>query len=682
MAVILNLTWAIVLLPLVGVGAGFLAESPRRAAQTEVAFTGLALAVSIVVLIFRLSHVINVYENTQTFWDLQATSSTAPTQPLAPAFPVFWGIRVDPLSVAFLAVTLFLSLVAQLHALISMRGDAAFRRFFWIVGLLTFGILALISSTNLFQFWLGWEVVGVSAWMLAAHHWQRAVTARAASRTFVVLRVADLALLLALITTYAKFGTSVIERPATNGQLTNDPLSFSALTPQWHLGHAGAVVGVGTRSLVVIAVLFVVAVVIRAAIGPLHLWLSGALDAPVAGLSLIAMATLLPPAVLIARVYPLFLEAPHLLTVLALVGAAGAVTAAIFALAQRDLLRIGMFAVSSQAGLALAAFGTGGFSPALFMVFTASFLAVVYFLAAANLTRGYRSRHLADCGGGRRRMPRTTAALGGWALGISGLSLNTYSVLSATFRDRFPGGGHLGRWPQVVVALAVLLTVCLTALYSFRVYFAVATGEAPRRRGFDVARMREAEPRRRLPVAAALAGAAGATLVGIPGINSFMAGTRKIPGLTFSHFIFYGSRRQQLALDLTAIALVALLAAAAAAAAWWLFSTPHRSRAATLRSRFARAAAMLGGATPAERVAGLVPQQVVTAGEALERFEQQVLEPISTGMGESVDAVSRGLSRLRGGRIGVSMAAALALIAVLLAASVLAATGHFPVTTQ
>jgi len=682
MTVILNLTWAIVLLPLVGVGIAFLAESPRRAAQVGVAFTALALAVALVVVVFRLTHVINVYENTQTFWDLQSTASTASPNLLPPEFPVFWGIRVDPLSASFMPPVLLLSLIAQLYALTSLRGDAGFRRFFWVVGLLTFGVLALISSPNLFQFWLGWTVTSVATWVLAVHHWQRPATAAAAARTFVLLCVADLTLLLGVIMTYAKFGTAVIERPATNGQLVNDPLSFSALVPQWHLGHAGAVAGVGTRTLVVIAVLFVVAAVIRAGLGPLHLWLSGALEAPVAGLALIALGALVPPAVLLARLYPLLLEAPHLLTVVALVGAVGAVAGAVLALAQRDLFRIGMFAVSSQAGLVLAAFGMGGYSPALFLVFTASFLAVVYFLAAGNLSRGFRSRALADCGGARRRMPRTTLALAAWAVGISGLSLNAYSVLSATLRDALPNGGHIGRPAQVLVAVAVLLTIALTALYAFRVCAVVVTGEPSRRRGFDITRLREVDPRRHRSVTAALVGAAGATLVGIPGINSFMVGTRKIPGFTFSHFIFYGSRRQQLAFDPTALALAALIAAAAAALALWLFSAQPRGSADAVRRRLARAESTLSGPTPAEWVATAVPALFIRAGETLDSFEEQVLEPIASGMGESVGVVSQGLGRLRGARIGVSLATALAVIAVLLAASVLAATGHLPVRTQ
>jgi len=682
MTVILNLTWGIVLLPVVGVAAAFLAESARRAAQIGVAFTGLAFAVALVVLIFRLTHVIPAYENTQTFWDLQSTASGATSSSFAPEFPVFWGIRVDPLSVAFMAVVLFLSVIVQVYALTSMRGDATFRRFFWTVALLTFGVLALISSPNLFQFWLGWEVAGVAAWMLAVHHWQRPGTALRATRTLVVLRVADLALLLGLVMTFAKFSTNIIEQPATNGQLTNDPFSFAQLGKAAHLGHLGGVPGVGARTLVVLATLFVVAAVIRAAIGPLHLWLSGALEAPVAGVALIAVSAIVPAGLLVARVYPVLLEAPHLLTVLALVGAGTAAAGAVLALAQRDLLRIGMFALASQSGLILAAFGMGGYSPALFALFTASFLAVAYFLVAGNLSRGFRSTTLADCAGARRRMPRTTLAVGGWALGVSGLSLNTYSVLSATFRNHLPNGGHVSTPAQVLVAAGVLLTMGLTALYAFRVYFTVATGEPPRRRGFDVLRLREADRRRRDTVLVALAGAAAATLVGLPGVNSFLVGARKIPGFTFSHFIFYGPIRQQLALDGIALALCVVVAAGAAFGAWRLFASDRQASSVPLRARLATVATLLSGPTPAERLAGAAPRLFLRAGETLDSIDAQVLDPITTGMGESVGALGQAMTRLRGTRFGVSLVAALATIAVLLAASVLAVTGHFPVTTR
>jgi hypothetical protein len=219
-------------------------------------------------------------------------------------------------------------------------------------------------------------------------------------------------------------------------------------------------------------------------------------------------------------------------------------------------------------------------------------------------------------------------------------------------------------------------------MYAFKVYFVVATGEPARRRGFDVTRLREVDARLRRTVFVALAGTAAATLVGLPGVSSFMLGNRKVPGLTFSRFIFYGNLRQQIPFDATALALAAVLAAGGAAAAWWLFSAGRGRQVAGVDARLAWAGAALGDPTPAERVAAALPRGFIAAGERLDTLEIQLLDPVPAAMGESVGALSEALTRLRSTRIGISTAAALAVVAVLLAASVLAVTGHFPVSIQ
>jgi NADH:ubiquinone oxidoreductase subunit 5 (subunit L)/multisubunit Na+/H+ antiporter MnhA subunit len=668
--IILNLAWAAVALPLVGIGAAFLAETPRRAAQVGIAFTSLALGTAVVLLVFRLTHQIPDYQNVQTFWDLQVTPGASGGQSLPGEFLLTWGIRVDPLSVTFMTSALFLSVAAQLHALLSARAEEGFRRFFWVSNGLTFGLLVMIAAPTLFQFWLGWEVAGVAAWFLAAHVWRRAEVAAAATRAFVLLRVADLALLLAIVFTYSRFGGPVSQQTATNGLTTNDPFAFSALAPLWHAAHAGSVLGVGTRSLVVLAVLFIVAAVIHGAVGPLHVWLHAAADAPVAGLALVGMSAPIGAGLLLARVYPEVVEAPHVLTVLALVGAATAVTGAGFALAQRDLFRLGVFAVSSQAGMLLAALGMGGYSPAMFMLLTSSALTVLYFLCAGNIARRYRSRQLGDLGGAWKRMPRTSTGLLVWALGVSGLSLNTYTVLSATLRNTSPIGGKSSTVVEVVVAAALMVAMTLTSLYAFRGFWLVTGGDPVRRRGFDASRLREAEAPLVRAVGLAALAAAVCTLVNIPGLNYF------------THFVFFGAVRQVLAVNGWALLLALALGAGGGAVAWFLFAPERRAGAARMLSRWERAGAVAGGPTPAERLMPWVSRVFVGAGSTLDSVDRQVLEPIVDSVAESGGALAALLDRVRGGRVGVALAASMAVVAVLVAASVLAITGHFPVVIR
>lgn len=682
MTVILNLAWAAALLPVVGIALSLLPESPRRAAQVGTAFTGAALAVAAVVLVFRLTHSLPPYVNTETFLDQLSNTGSAGPQPTSGELLVLWGIRVDPLSVAFMAAVLAVSLAVQLHALTALRGDAGVRRFFWASELLTFGLLTVVVSPNLFQMLIGWGLSSAGVWVLAVHHWQRRTGAVAAARAFSLLHVGDVVLLLGVAVTYAKFGLAVSEQPSPQGQTTADPFSFSTLPAAWHLGHVGGVQGVGARSLVILAVLLLVAATVRAALGPLHVWLMGTLDAPFSGLALVGLASLLPAAFLLARVYPLLLEAPHMLLATALVGVASALVAAVLALLQRDLLRLGMFVVTAEAGLAMAAFGAGGYSPALFVVFTETFLTGAYFLAAGNLCRGYRTRDIAEIGDARRRMPRTALVLGGWGLGVAGLSLNTYSVLAAVLRNATPLGRHLDAAAVVVLALGVVVAAFVTALAAARVHAVIAGGSVPRRRGFDVSRLREVTRRLALPATLLLGAAVAATLVGIPGVSSFRAGGVRVPGLTFSHFIFYGAVRQQLAFDPLALLIAAAAGAAGVAGAQALFGARGIAAAPRLRARLDGIAARLARPTFSERAATRVPPAFSAAGRVLDGYDREVVVTAWAAMGDALESrwtPPEPLLRLRG---ATGLAAAGGVLAVLLAAAVLAATGHFPVTIR
>ncbi len=168
---------------------------------------------------------------------------------------------------------------------------------------------------------------------------------------------------------------------------------------------------------------------------------------------------------------------------------------------------------------------------------------------------------------------------------------------------------------------------------------------------------------------------------GLPGLTSFFVGSREIPGLTFSRFVFYGARHQDLGVNPLALLLAAAAGVGGAFAARRLFAA-GREAVALERTALGRAALALAEPTPVERAAVVVPVALAAAGRTLDTLEVQLLDPIPAAMGESAGALSEALARLRSPRIGVSTAAALAVIALLLAASVLAATGHFPVTFQ
>ena len=672
MYIILNLGWAAMLLPLAGIGVAFLAETPRRAAQVGVAFTGFALAVATVLLVFRLTHYVAPYESVQTFWDLQVTPPAAGGPPLPSEFLATYGIRIDGLSVSLMASVLFLSLAAQLHGLHSARGDDGLRRFGWATGLLTAGLLGLIAAPSLFQFFIGWEMAGVAAWILATHVWRDPAIATRATRVFVLMRISDLALLGAMIVTYGRLGASMAGQPVSTGLSVNDPFDFAALGPLFHTAATNGLLGVGAKSVVVIAVLVAVAALVHAGVGPFHAWLTRASGAPPAGLALVALSAPLSAAVLLARMYPALLAAPKVLPGLAVVGGVAAAGAAVLALLQTDLLRTGVFAVSSQCGLVLAAFGMGGYSPALFVAFTSVALAALYFLVVANVAARYHSTAFADLGGLRRRMPRTAFGLLVWTAFTCGLSLGSYTVVAAALRNATPEGASAPAGVAAAVTLLVIVAVFVAAVNAVRVHAAATAGDAARRRGFDTSRIAEVDTPMVRAVLMAAAAVVASALVGIPGLTRFSLGGKTFPGLTFSHFVFYGAVRQVLAVQWPALG-VAL--AAGVAAVFAARSGRAGARLAWLRERVA-------DPTPQERLAELVPAPLLAAGAVIERIDAELIDPVVDQAGEGPGLAASLLQRARLPHLSLSVAASLLLTVVIVGGALLAATGHFVVSTR
>ena len=317
----------------------------------------------------------------------------------------------------------------------------------------------------------------------------------------------------------------------------------------------------------------------------------------------------------------------------------------------------------------LAAFGMGGYSPALFMLFTG----VVPGRAVLPRRRQPRARltaaaTLADCGGG-------TAAHAAHHAGARRLggghqrphAQHVQRALGDVPRRAARSAGTSAALPRWSSRLAVLATI--GAHRAVRLPRVLRGGDrraaaAPWLRRRPAARGRRAPARTAL---VALAGAAAATLVGLPGLSSFTLGSREVPGLTFSHFVFYGRVRQQLALRRASPSPSSSSSGAGgAAAAWWLFAAAASPPAAT-----GRASASPGPATAARRphpgrarCAAALPRGFVAG-------RRRCWTPSTSSCwtrsrprwGRASAPSARLLTRLRTAGIGVSLAAAFAVVA-------------------
>ena len=658
-----SVVWAIVLLPVAGAIVSFLAETQRRAAQTCFVTTILAFLLSAVVLGARLTHAQQpAFISLLPFFQLTPTESTL----FASRFPEQIGVLVDSLSATFAVALTFVFAVVQGYAITSLRSEAGLRRFLWASSVLAAAMVGLVYSPNLFQTLLMWSLASAAVYVIAAFWWNRADAGAPARRAFITVYVADVALLLALVFVFGKFGLYSTTVPAPPGQAAADPFGFDQFTRNAVGVTHGLVAGAGIRTLAVLAAVLIFAGVVRAAQGPFHVWLSDTVTSPIPAIALITTTTGFGGAYLIARAYPFLLPPLHAISAIALTGAVTAVFAGVVALAQRDLLRVAVMMAVAQFGLVLAALGTGGYGQGLFVLFTSLLFTTLFVLAAGNLVRVYRTRNIHEMGGALRRMRTTGAALVVWGGGAAGLSLATYYTLSSVFENAKPSGPAVGSVTRVVVALLVVVAAGAIAAAAARVLFYVLPGEPVRRRGFQAERVGEAEPSVRFLTRLTTAGAVIAVLAGLPGVARF----------TFTRFVFEYTR-PDLPVDGFALLLCLVAGGAGTALAWFFFAPARRAASAPLIARAEPVVRLVTRDFELERYAHRLGVPFLAAGAFVSHFDENVTEALADLAMQGSAQGSALLTRLRSARTSLYVAGGLTVAGALALLSILAATGHF-----
>src|SRR6187200_2618050 len=232
------------------------------------------------------------------------------------------GIILDPISVMMLVVVTFVSLMVHIFSLGYMKGEERFPTYYSFLGLFTFSMLGLVISSNIFQLYFFWELVGVSSFLLIGFYYDKPSAVAACKKAFIVTRFADVGFLIGILILSFYSGTldfnTLIERLTTpgSGELQNAVaasfLGISALT--WGL----VLVFIGGAG--------------KSAMFPLHIWLPDAMEGPTPVSALIHAATMVVAGVyLVARLFPVFHINEASLLVVTWVGAISAFLAAVIA---------------------------------------------------------------------------------------------------------------------------------------------------------------------------------------------------------------------------------------------------------------------------------------------------------------------------------------------------------------
>ncbi|MEO6490382.1 MAG: NADH-quinone oxidoreductase subunit L [Ferruginibacter sp.] len=374
------------------------------------------------------------------------------------------GIILDPISVMMLVIVTFISLMVHIYSLAYMKGDERFPTYYAFLGLFTFSMLGLVISSNIFQMYIFWELVGVSSFLLIGYYYDKPSAVAACKKAFIVTRFADLGFLIGILILSYYSGTldfnTLIERltsPQSNElrlAATASFLGISALT--WGL----VLVFIGGAG--------------KSAMFPLHIWLPDAMEGPTPVSALIHAATMVVAGVfLVARLFPVFaLSAPKALDLVAYVGAISALFAAVIACTQTDIKRVLAYSTMSQIGFMMFALGVSkyggenglGYTASMFHLLTHAMFKALLFLGAGAVIHYIHSNDLKDMGGLRKYLPVTHVTFLIACLAISGVPpfagfFSKEEILLAAYEH------------NSIIYWIALITSGLTAFYMFRLYF-------------------------------------------------------------------------------------------------------------------------------------------------------------------------------------------------------------------
>jgi NADH-quinone oxidoreductase subunit L len=375
------------------------------------------------------------------------------------------GIILDPISVMMLVVVTFVSLMVHIFSLGYMKGEERFATYYAFLGLFTFSMLGLVVSSNLFQIYMFWELVGASSYLLIGYYFQKPSAVAASKKAFIVTRFADLGFLIGILV-LAFYGESLDFNTILQNLTTQQSSQFVAITSASFIGVSALTWGL---------TLVFMGGAGKSAMFPLHIWLPDAMEGPTPVSALIHAATMVVAGVyLVARLFPLFAVNEEALSIVTIVGLVSALFSAVIACTQTDIKRVLAYSTMSQIGymmFALGVSGTGGenglgYTASMFHLFTHAFFKSLLFLGAGAVIHLVHSNDMKDMGGLRKYMPITHISFLIACLAIAGVPpfagfFSKEEILLAAYNS------------SMIVYVIALLTSGLTAFYMFRLYFSI-----------------------------------------------------------------------------------------------------------------------------------------------------------------------------------------------------------------
>jgi NADH-quinone oxidoreductase subunit L len=439
--------WLILLWPLVGtvaIGLGFRRLPGRSAGWVATAAIALSFACSVAALVALLGRSPEHRQVTSSLWSYAVSVGV----------DAKLSILVDPLSIFMALIVSGVSTLIHLYSVAYMWEDRGYVRFFAYLNYFVFSMLLLVLAGNFLLLIVGWAFVGAASYLLISFWYRRATATRAGLKAFVINVFGDVGLVLGTFFIFKHTGTVDFLK------------TFSAVPHVFSHNQGDLVAG---------CLLLLVGAFAKSAQVPLHTWLPDAMEGPTPVSALIHAATMVTAGVyLIARMHPLFEQAPTAADVGAIGGCLTLLIAATIAIVQTDLKRVIAYSTMSQIGYMIMGVSAGAYSAGLFHLMTHAFFKALLFMAAGSLIAALAGVQSLDrMSGFRKALPFTFACFLVGGLALAGLPpfsgwLSKDDIIG--FLDH-RGHGFL------ILGVLGYVGALLTAVYTFRMIFRAFLGE-------------------------------------------------------------------------------------------------------------------------------------------------------------------------------------------------------------
>ena len=355
---------------------------------------------------------------------------------------------VDRLTAVMLMIVTGIGLLIHIYAVGYMEHEGGYYRFFAYLNLFMFFMLVLVLAANYLVLFVGWEGVGLCSYLLIGFYFDKKFATDAGNKAFIVNRIGDFGFSLAMFLIFRNFQS----------------LDFATVFHQ--------APGATEQTLTTIGLLLLVGACGKSAQIPLYVWLPDAMAGPTPVSALIHAATMVTAGVyMTARSWVIYTHAPGAMDMIAVIGIATALFAALIGLAQTDIKKVFAYSTVSQLGYMFVGVGSGAFGAGIWHLVTHAFFKALLFLGAGSLIHALSGEQdMRNMGGLRKKIPFTF-----WTMVCAWVAISGVPPFSGFYsKDAILVAAYAH---SPVIYWIGIFTAELTAFYVSRAMFMTFFGE-------------------------------------------------------------------------------------------------------------------------------------------------------------------------------------------------------------